>query len=151
MATMSLKIVSLMENPFYISDIIALSAKYYKKRKLNLWEIYKIIPLFFNYESRKIFFNTNSSGRIEKLFLKKEYLLGILIEEEKYYKDLINKGLIIALNQKKISIDKNNGEIYFSKKLNLELDSETEKTLKILCGVLSKEKISYILSLLEGE
>lgn len=150
MSTMSLKIVKLMENPFYISDIIAKISKNYKKRNLNLWEIYIVIPLFFNLECREIFMKTNSTGRIEKLFLKRDDLLEIIFEEKKYYEKIINTALIISINQNKILLNKLNGEIKF-KKFESDLDPESEKILKTICGVLSKEKLEFILGLLGRE
>lgn len=139
-----------MENPFYISDIIAKISKNYKKRSVNLWEIYIIVPLFFNSECRKIFINTNSSGRIEKLFLKKDDLLENLFEEKKYYKNIINKALIISIDQNKILLNKLNGEIKF-KDFETNLDDESEKVLKKICGVMSKESLEFILTVLGGE
>lgn len=147
MATMGLKIVDLMENPFYFSEIIISLIKSYKDRPLNFWEVYIIIPLIFNNESKALLKNYSSRTRIEKIFYKKEYLLEILFSEREYYREILNKSMIILLDEEKISLDKKNGNL--STKIKSEiLDDDILERVKKVGKICSKEKIEYIFSVL---
>lgn len=149
--TTTLDLIEILENPFYLAEILHCATSNYEERNMNLFESYLIIPIIFNSELRTTFFKTNKTGRIHSLFKDKKYLLYSFENEVQYYKENIEQAIAILLNKTEILLNDENMELYSKKKYKCKLDKEYEKVIKNISKIFSKYRVEDIFNFLGVE
>lgn len=154
MRTLGQKIANVLDNPFFLSEILAVAIDNFTGgRKASIIDAYLIIPLIMRKETRDIFKKTNASGTLPSLFESKNmiYLLG-LEEEVKFYKEKVNKALIIGCNNNMISFNNKKFELLSEKpmkKINIDTKSDYVKSAARIGKIFSKNRLQDILNFME--
>lgn len=94
-------------NPFFLSLIIQYFLCGYKK-EINIHLLYLIFPIIFYKPSREFLISANSRSTLFTMFfddIDSRVLLGGIQERYRYFKEITNEAIIVAVNEKKIAIN----------------------------------------------
>jgi len=123
MKTSDVKILNY--NPFWGKEILKhfLSGNPEMKSSINL--SFLVFPIIFHELSRKILANANKNSSIESIFLDNSDGITALAGIEKRYKifkELTQKSIILACNEKSIMIEK--GNIFLTEKVDFRVEKD---------------------------
>ena len=150
MSRLSEMIIDLLENPFFLSEILIFCAKNYEDREMSIFESYLIVAIFMNQDSYELFVNTNARGTIQTKMLKNNRISLLLNNYIKAYKENINRGILLMLSSEYIIYDSKECTIKFNKKKRKIdfFDSKNKKMLRNISKIFEKYDYKDIFNLL---
>lgn len=146
--TTSIDLMDLLENPFYLAEMLTCAANNYSERNMQIFESYLIITIMLNSDVRDIFLRTNKNGRIHSLFKEKEYMLYSFKNEVEYHKKNIDEAIMIFLSKTEVYMKDENSEISIENNYKCYLSKEYEKALKNIGKIFSKYRVEDLFNFL---